>query len=50
MKRVRVLAEQAAEGLKDRMAAKDAAALAQRLSGLDQTPDEVAVPLVPKHA
>ncbi|CAL8469060.1 g8601 [Coccomyxa elongata] len=40
VKRIKVLAERAVEGLKDRMAAKDAAALAQRLSGLDQTPDE----------
>ncbi|BDA45173.1 probable condensin complex subunit 3 at N-terminal half [Coccomyxa sp. Obi] len=40
VKRIKVLAKRAAEGLKDRLAAKDAAALAQRLSGLDQTPDE----------
>lgn len=50
MKRIKVLAERAAEGLKDRMAAKDAAALAQRLSGMDQTPDEVAFTVVPQRA
>ena len=43
MKRIKALAERAAESVKDRMAAKDAAALSRRLSAMDSTPDEVRV-------
>ena len=41
VKRVRALAQRAAESVKDRNAAKDAAALARRLSDMDSMPDEV---------
>ncbi|EIE21059.1 hypothetical protein COCSUDRAFT_43416 [Coccomyxa subellipsoidea C-169] len=40
VKRVRALAQRAAENVKDRNAAKDAAALARRLSDMDSMPNE----------